>query len=277
MRNAILAGLAALPLVFGCQLDETRRRNFICLIDYSASMNGANMQRSMNVISRFVLPNLHERDRLIVLPIDGASKTVAEKIFYLDMSEKVFSLPSDGYTHARDSTKKRVLDFMTMVGGTIERGIQKHWVTRKRYSNFSDIFGALEQTASYIEHGDELKESSSNFFTALLEKGKEPDVENVVLIISDMKHESPEFTFSRPEGCPPSYARHVLSTLQDRDGIPDLTGCKIFVYGRTGRSNREVENIKRFWMKYFKEAQADVVAYDYEPDNVVTAFLNGHR
>jgi hypothetical protein len=272
----ILSGLALLILgvaLTGCQSEVIKRRNLICMIDYSASMSDEVVQGYMNVISRSVLANIGEYDRIVFLPIDAASKTRGSKIFYLDMSEKTFSLPTDGFVHAIDSTRRRVLTYAATVGTQVAHEIQRQRTVRRKFSDLSDIAGALEQAAQFIDRSSDLAPTVTlaSFFSG----HKRVVSQNVIIIFSDMIQESSDFSFASSRGVTPSESERILDRLRSRNAIPDLSGCAIFVYGRTGRSNTQVENIESFWEKYFQVAHGDLRAYDYEPDNVIAAYLSG--
>ena len=258
-------------LLLSCDNDVRHKRNLVCLIDYSASMNDEIIQGYMHVMEDNVLANIGEHDRLVVLPVDGASKTRASKIYYLDMQEHDFARAGDGFAHARDSVVARIRQYMHTVSLEIMAEIRRQRVARKQFANYSDLFSALHQAGSYVRH--DTGSPSQTYTSSFLRSNTTFVAENVVIIFSDMKHESAEFTFATGHGCPPDRVEPILDALQKRNGIPDLSGCTVFVYGRTGKSNEEVENIQHFWEEYFREAHAFLAAYDYETDNVISAFM----
>lgn len=262
--------VVCLIVAVGCNTELRHKRNIICLIDYSASMNDEIVQGYMDVIEHTVLANLGEHDRLVVLPVDGASKTRASKIYYLDMEGKTFAHPDDGFAHARDSIAIRIQTYMHAVSADIMHEIRRQRLARKQFSNYSDLFSALYQAGSFVQL--ETVHPSQSSTTGFL-SGVTYVSDNVILIFSDMKHESADFSFATPRGCPPEKVEAILTTLRQHNGLPDLPGCKVFVYGRTGKSNQEVENIEHFWEEYFKSTHADLIAYDYETDNIIAAYM----
>lgn len=269
-RWGCLLIVVSLILVAGCSTSLRHKRNIICLIDYSGSMNDEVIQGYMGVIEHDVLANIGEHDRLVVLPVDGASKTRSSKICFLEMEGKTFSRPNDGFAHARDSVRSRIQAYMHTVSADIMREIRRQRQARRKFSNYSDIFSSLYQAGSFVqsESGRPSQSSASGFLS-----GVNYVSDNIILIFSDMKHESPEFTFATPRGCPPEKVEPILSALRRRAVLPDLSGCKVFVYGRTGKTNLEVENTGHFWEAYFRATHADLVAYDYETDNIIAAYM----
>ena len=96
---------------------------------------------------------------------------------------------------------------------------------------------------------------------------------NIIILFSDMIQETPETNFAGPEGCTPDEARFTIDKLRAFNRIPNLHECKVFVNGRTGKSNQQVDNIKNFWSQYFKEAGSDLVAYDYDAGHEIDSYL----
>jgi hypothetical protein len=255
----------------GCSVPERTKVNCICLIDYSGSISENMLERYIDVLGADVLPYLGENDRLIVLPIDEGSRIESIKIIYLDLKQHKFSYPTDGYVHAADSTRKRIHDYVI---GSI-RGIQSEIIrqrkTRSKFSRFTDILGALEQSAMYVEQTR--KPTERSWLVRMLVGDVETHHRNVVLLFSDMKHESSEYSFSRAQGVAPEAVPKMMTALRTRNRLPDFRGCDVFVYGRTGDSNLQIDNIKNFWVTYFSEAGAELHTYDYDPDNLISAFM----
>lgn len=268
--GCLLIGIS-LVMAAGCGTNTVRhKRNVICLIDYSGSMDDETVQGYMRVIGKKILANLGEHDRLVVLPIDAASKTHAAKICYLDMDEKSFSRPGDGFAHARDSVTNRIQAFMRTISAEIVGEIGRQRTARKKFSNYSDIVGSIFQAGSFVEKDSDrpVQASARSFLSA-----DTYVCDNVIFIFSDMIHEEPDLTFATPRGCPPENVDAILSVLRRRAILPDLSGCKVFVYGRTGKTDLEVENIEHFWREYFKATHADLGAYDYETDNIISSYM----
>jgi hypothetical protein len=212
-----------------------------------------------------------EKDRLIVLPIDEGAKTEAVKLVYEDLSNKKFSFHTDGYTHARDSLLMRLRKFSDKAGPEITSKLLREKIIREKYTIFTDIFSAVEQAATLLEYNqpDNFWKGFERFIT-----GKKMVVStNIILLFSDMIQETPETNFAGPEGCTPDEARFTIDKLRAFNRIPNLHECKVFVNGRTGKSNQQVDNIKNFWSQYFKEAGSDLVAYDYDAGHEIDSYL----
>jgi hypothetical protein len=258
-------------LVGGCDTGIHKRLNCICLIDYSGSLSEETLHRYIEIISTDVVRRLGEKDRLTVLPIDEGAKTEAVKLVYEDLTNKRFSFNTDGYAHAADSLAMRLRKFADKTGPEIASKLLREKVAREKYTTFTDIFSALEQTTTLLEHNqpDNFWNGIERFIT-----GKKRIMStNVIVLFSDMIQESSETSFAGLEGCTPDEARFAIDKLRAFNRIPDLHGCTIFVNGRTGISNLQVDNIKNFWTQYFKETGAELVAYDYDAGPEINSYL----
>jgi len=272
MKRIVLSMAVAALLLSGCDTGTHQRLSCICLIDYSGSLSEETLHRYVQIISSDVLRRIRERDRLVVLPIDEGAKTKAVKLVYDDLAEKQFSYPTDGYAHARDSLNLRLQQYADRAGPEIATQLLREKALRQKYTYFSDIFAALEQAAGLLERNepDTFWDGLRRFVTGR----KKTNSTNVILIFSDMIQESDETSFAGAEGCTPEQANAMLDKLRSWHRIPDLHGCVVFVNGRTGTSNLQVENIRNFWAQYFKEARADLSSYDYESGPQIISFLD---
>ncbi len=271
--NRLRLGLALLGMLAlaGCDTGSHQRLNCICLIDYSGSLSEATLHRYVEIISSGILGRLREKDRLVVIPIDEGAKTEAVKLVYLDLAQRQFTFHTDGYAHAKDSLDMRLREFSGKEGPQVASQLLREKELRQKYTYFTDIFSALEQAAGLVERNqpDSFWDGVRRFIS-----GKKRIVStNVILIFSDMIQETSEVSFANPEGCTSDQARAILDKLQAWNRIPDLHGCVVFVTGRTGTSNQQVDNIQNFWTQYFKRSGAQLVAYDYDTGPQVTSFL----
>lgn len=270
-RIGLILSISVMLTMGGCNTGIHQRMNCICLIDYSGSLSEQTLQRYVEIISSDILKQLREKDRLVVLPIDEGAKTEAVKLVYKDFAEKQFSFNTDGYAHARDSLLMRLRQYTDQTGKEIASQLLQEKTLRAKYTYFTDIFSALEQAAALLEHNelDTFWSGVERFIT-----GKKKIVStNVIILFSDMIQESSETSFAGPEGCTHEQADSVLGKLRTSNRIPNLQGCVVYVNGRTGKSNLQVDNSKNFWVQYFKEAGAGLAAYDYDAGSQITSYL----
>jgi hypothetical protein len=271
-RIAIVLTVSSLIFLGGCDTGTRQRLNCICLIDYSGSLSEETVHQYVRTISSDVLGRMREKDRLVVLPIDEGAKTKAVKLVLDDFSEKQFSFHTDGYTHASDSLRLRLRQYAQAERPVVAATLLREKGVRQQFTYFTDIFAALQQAAELLERNEPetFWESVGRFVS-----GKKKVVStNVIILFSDMMQESVETSFAGPEGCTAEQADSLLQKLRTSGGIPDLRGCRVFVNGRTGKTNLQVDNIKNFWSSYFRESGVDLVAYDYDAGPQIIAFLD---
>ena len=271
MRTIPILVAAMSLLLWGCDTGTQQRVNCVVLIDYSGSLPEQTLHRYVDIISSEVLRHLGPRDRMVVLPIDEGARREDVKLVYDDMADHQFVYTTDGYTHASDSLRMRLREYADENGPRVAAELLREKELRQKYTYYTDIFAAIEQASQLLERNeaDSFWQGVGRFVTG--KKRVEPT--NVLLIFSDMIQESNECSFAGPEGCSSDQGRAIIGRLKASNRIPDLHGCMVFVDGRTGKTNTQVENIQKFWEQYFKAAHATLAAYDYDSGSQITTFL----
>ena len=100
----------------------------------------------------------------------------------------------------------------------------------------------------------------TDIFSSLLlaEKLFSAESRNKVLIImSDMIEDYPPYAFDRLTWTPTT-TQKLMSELETKRMIADLSGVCIYVSGVSAPSAELAQNIGRFWEAYFKKAGADL-------------------
>lgn len=275
MKTIFLKFIALTSILFCTYSCDTKSRlNCVCLIDYSGSLTEETLKSYSEIITNTIFKNLNDVDRLIVIPIDEGAKTQAIKIAYEDLSAIDFSKATDGFTHKQDSIKKRISTHVETKLVALYDEIINQKKLRKQFTDKTDIISAMEQVQLLLENPKE-----DNFLTTLSNFvfGKPKLIpENVIIIFSDMIQESTDFNFAQ---LPDDATRfdEVLENLIQNKRIPDLKLCSIFVDGRTGKSNSQVENIKNFWIAYFKNSGGNLISYDFDCRKDIESFMQKRR
>lgn len=264
-----------LLLLSGCGTESKSRLNCVCLIDYSGSLSQETLNSYVTIITETIFKNLNETDRLIVIPIDEGAKTQAIKIVYEDLSSMIFSKPEDGFTHKQDSIVKRIHNYVNENLSDLLSDLKNQKELRRRFTNRTDIFSALEQVQTLLEKPK--KENIWNKTWNFILGETQYISDNAIIIFSDMIHESQDCDFSNFSDGSTSRFDDALKSLVLKNRIPDFKSCSIFVDGRTGRSNAQVENIKKFWVEYFKLSSGDLISYDYDCSKEIELFLQKRR
>ncbi|HEY9047559.1 MAG TPA: hypothetical protein VIN08_16750 [Ohtaekwangia sp.] len=269
---AFISILLLIPLLESCtSFVEKKRRVLIVLLDYSASNTDLVLESYISVITETIFPNMKQYDCLVVVPIDEGSKMRPVKLVYEDLVEKQFSRRTDGFAHAGDSLKKRFMNYVKETAPQIAATLKTQKQLRREYTEYTDILGAIHQTTNLIEfntEGGTVRDAEDFVLGKIRLKS-----ENIIVLLSDMIQDSREYNFNKKQGITPEQATTCLDGLKKTNGIPDLTGCKVFAIGATGRNSAQIDNIHSFWTEYFKHTNAELSSYGYNVDGKLRKYL----
>lgn len=272
MKQITLILLGILVTITGC--DTTKRKNFVVLIDNSTSVPEQVMQRYITTIQETILPNIGDKERLIVQFIDGCSQDKAERIYSFDLAAMDFTNKADGVNHQADSSRARLIRYLTVtVKEEIAKTILAKRKERKDCGGYTDIVNALNEAKKLVES----KKSYSSTTDKLLNDAQGNDnfeYETCIVIFSDMVNENSAktFDFTTFGRLKDDEVNKKVLELKDLDKIPDLAGVKVLVYGATSTkeagafSGKQIENVKLFWDLFFQSAGADVKGYGYDTE-----------
>ena len=272
MRFELIIIFLLCLIICGCN-KTIHRLNIVCFVDYSGSLTRETLEHYVNIISSNVFMNLQENDRLVVLPIDEGSKKEPVKIVFEDLyNEKNKFKVKHSIAHLKEIKLKKIQDYKNEKVLKIHDELIRQKDLRERFTNYTDILSALEQTKSLIETKTEVPNSAN-----LLEKVEKflstNDVitsENIICIFSDMILETEKYNFSNPTGVSDEEKEKIIKDLLENNKMPNLNGCKIFITGRTGKTNTQIDNIQNFWKNYFLKAGAQLINDDYDNGGQIT-------
>ena len=270
LLTRILLLMIFLTLI-SCEQNIKKRMNCICLIDFSGSLSEKTLNDYIHTISYDLLRNMDQYDRLIVLPIDEGAKIEAVKLINEDFTEKKFSFQSDGFTHAQDSIIKRINIYVQNEAPRISETLKRQKELRKKFTTRTDIISALKQAKNLMEENNE-----DSFLKQVgrFASGKNKMVtENIIVLFSDMINESYDCSFEHMEKFSGKDVAMLINKLEGNNKVPDLKNTKVFVCGRTGRNNAQIETIENFWRQFFNISGATLVAYDYDVGDEITKYL----
>src|SRR5436190_3417250 len=175
---------------------------------------------------------LSESDRWMLFPIDEGSKIRADHLLEDDMSQKGFDKGITSVTHRDEEIRKKVNEFETQNRDIVFNTVINQKDVRKQYTSMTDILGALDQISSSLIY-DEPVSGFTQFWDAVA-GNSEKETENIIIIFSDMIHESNELNFQRLAWDDNS-TNKLIDDLKAKKKIPELKDAKVFVCGRTGR------------------------------------------
>lgn len=283
MRNLIIIFTSALVLLTSCT--SSKRKNYILLIDNSKTISEATLDKYIGITQQTVLPNMGRYDRMTIQFIDECSMTQSERIFTIDLAAMDFTNKADGLNNAEDSTKARIKRFLTDSIQTLLRTtILTKREERKNCGNYTDIINALNEATPLLTH----EKSYTSTKDEILNNAQGKDnftYENCIIIFSDMVNENRDktFDFTQFGKYNEEKINAKLDELHKLNKIPDLSGCKILIYGATSTTeagtyaNKQIENCKIFWQNFFHESGAELKGYAYDSRKEITDYMSASK
>lgn len=86
----------------------------------------------------------------------------------------------------------------------------------------------------------------------------------MLIILSDMLEDSEEYNFERLR-VTDEFTRRVIEDKRRRGQLPNLGGATVYVAGASARSASKAHEVQRFWIEYFKAANARLLPQNYGP------------
>lgn len=266
-------------VIVGC--NTINRHNYDIEIDGSNSISAYTFDKYVSIIVDDVLPNLTRNDCISIKFVDECSLTKSERVFTVDLAKKDFTNKDDGLNLAEDSIRIRLKRFIKdTVCVEVKNVLYEKRRERTNCAGYTNIIDALSQSASLINN-------KKNFVSNLDQLANEAvgqdnyKYDNIILIFSDMVNENREQTMNFTEfgNSTQKQINKKLEEIQKESKIPDLRKVKIIVYGSTSTiksghlADNQVENIRLFWRKYFKEAGVDLIAYGYDTEKEIKDYM----
>ncbi len=239
------------------------------------------MNKYILTIQQAILTNLGSSDRLTLQFVDECSVSRAERIFSLDLSSMKFSSNRDGLNNKADSACRRLRHFLVdSVQTGFRNTILQSRANRVGCEGFTDIANALKDITSLLSQ----EKSFFNVKEQVLNDAQGKDnyeYENCIVIFSDMVNESRDkmMDFTQFGKLDKGKVLGRIEELNRSGNIPDLKKCKVLIYGATSTinsgflANRQIENCKAFWEKYFKESGAEIIGYGFDTKQEITNYL----
>lgn len=279
MRNLIIIFANALVLLTSCT--SSKRKNYILLIDNSKTISEATLDKYIGIMQQTILPNMGRYDRMTIQFIDECSITQSERIFTIDLAAMDFTNKADGLNNAEDSTEARIKRFLTdSIQTHLKEIILAKRLERKNCGNYTDIINALNEATPLLTN----EKSYTSTMDEILNNAQGKDnftYENCIIIFSDMVNENREktFDFTQFGKYNDEKINAKLEELHKLNKIPDLSGCKILIYGATSTTeagiyaNKQIENCKIFWQNFFHESGAELKGYAYDSQREIANYM----
>ena len=224
----------------GCTLSsETTGQpgtDIVVFVDFSQSIDRADRALFEQDFTDRIIPSLSPGDRILIAPIND--KTLTD--FHPLLEETLPPTPEfNGWLD-------NVLKYNRQVRDTDAQ------VVKLRESIQQKVAGIF--AAGYTSQQTDIL--SSLLIAEKLFHNNEPR-HKVLILMSDMIVDYPPYRFERIDWGP-STNQEILSEIEEKGLIPNLSGVCLFVSGASARSAQLAENIGQFWQEYFRRTKADM-------------------
>ncbi|MEC4668520.1 MAG: hypothetical protein VST65_03180 [Nitrospirota bacterium] len=223
----------------GCTLSsETTGQpgtDIVVFVDFSQSIDRADRALFEQDFTDRIIPSLSPGDRILIAPIND--KTLTD--FHPLLEETLPPTPEfNGWLDNVLKYNRQVRDTDAQVVKLRESIQQKvAGIFAARYtSQQTDILSSL-LIAEKLFHNEPRHK--------------------VLILMSDMIVDYPPYRFERIDWGP-STNQEILSEIEEKGLIPNLSGVCLFVSGASARSAQLAENIGQFWQEYFRRTKADM-------------------
>lgn len=213
------AGLA--DLVSKISGNSNQGKIVLVFVDLSGSIK-ENDWRTYSETYKSLIDSLKVGDRLVLSAITGRQLTNFEQF-----SDR--SLPKTGVKLSDEEKANEVAKAMLSDWESIKQ------TKPSASTNILDIFNIAQQ---FFEHDPDRKE-------------------RWIVVLSDMVEENKEINFNKRTLTPEDISA-IIKKRQSQNLLPRLSGAKIFVAGASAKSDDMYMRTKNFWMKYLKQAGAEI-------------------
>lgn len=255
-------------LTISCNRPE-RKRNFICFLDLSRSIDAKKFNEYTDILVKDIYQNLDVNDQIRIYPLDYASRIKNDPIFYEDLAAFDLSGKIKTTSHHESEARKLIRAHTMAFADSLVSVILNFKDSRSALAFETDILGALEKI--YREKVDQEKLSGWESFGSYVSGDKVYEVENYVLLFSDMIHNGAGANFNHMSSI--TRAEEELKRLTEGRGIPDMTEIQVYVNGITAANNKSLDAIEHFWQEYFKRSNARVHCLNYNCGNDINRDL----
>ena len=234
----LAAVMSAIPLTAGCSSSSNARASgteIIIFVDFSASIHRQDRTLYEQAIENQIVPSLLAGDRLLIASI--TDKTLTE--FHPIVDTTLPPNPEfNGWMNnvlKYKQQEREIRTQATQLKETIRTQVAAAF-TRHYSSPYTDIFSSL-LIAQKLFHNEARRK--------------------VLVLMSDMMEDYPPYHFEKIAWST-STVQRILSELDVRGQVPNLSGVCIYVSGASAQTAEMAENMGRFWQAYFQRTQANM-------------------
>ncbi len=226
-------------LTAGCapssQATTPRGTDIVIFIDFSASIQGQDRALLEQDIVTQIIPSLSAGDRIVIAPINDKTLTDFHPLVEATLP------PKPEFNGWLDNVMKHIRQVkenetqVVHLKETIRTQVAGIFA-RHHASQYTDIFSSLIIAQKLFHNASRRK---------------------VLVLMSDMIEDYPPYRFDKISWNTATNQK-ILSELDAKGLIPDLSGVCVYVSGASAGSAELAGNIGHFWQAYFQRTKADM-------------------
>ncbi len=239
--SSFRSGLAGLLLATACTVStEPRGTDVLIFVDFSGSISDASKASFEQDIQTAIIPTLGAGDRILVAPIHDRTltdfRTLVDTSFPAEPEFNGWSDNALNHQRKADQINAQVEEIKKGVGEQVSKIFETGFASKR-----TDIFSSLI-LAQKVFHNRQTRK--------------------VLILMSDMIVDYPPYQFDKI-AWDPGTQDEMLSDLDEKGLIPDLSGVCVYVSGATAATAEQAARIGRFWQAYFERSGADMNSSRY--------------
>ncbi len=236
----LIITMGALLLAAGCtrsseETTDPRGTEIVVFIDFSQSIGRSDRALFEQDFTDRIIPSLSPGDRILIAPINDKTLTAFHPLL-----DQTFP-PKPEFDGWLDNTLKYELQVK-------EADAQVVKLKESIQEQVASIFDA--------RHTSQQTDILSSLLIAEKLFHNQPR-HKVLVLMSDMIADYPPYRFDRIAWSPTTNQK-ILSELDEKGLIPDLSGVCVYVSGASARSAELAARIGQFWQEYFRRTKADM-------------------
>jgi hypothetical protein len=209
--------------------------DIVIFVDFSASVPKEALALYEQALTNQIIPSLSMGDHLLIAPITDTTLTEFRPLVEVTLPDR---LRFNGWLDNFLKYKKQSTEMESQAGQFKEKARDQvvKLFSKRPASPWTDIFSSL-LLAQKLFHNNHRRK--------------------VLVLMSDMIEDYPPYRFDTLSWGPATTQR-LLTELEAKGRIADLSGVCIYVSGASGASADVAENIQGFWLAYFQHAKANI-------------------
>lgn len=224
-------------LLFSCNTEIEKLTNIIVLLDFSKSIPSQTQLWYRTVVIEDIIPDLGEKDKITVLPIDYGSATSSSELLHADLSTQTFKYMLDSPVIAAKKKKSRKESFLKDIANGFDSTFNYSVNARSQYALGTDVLGGLKQANKY-----HVKNQN-----------------NLIIIFSDMINETEELSLARSMN-----SQTDINNQLKKITIPNFEKADVIVMTgeQPGLKINQYRLLQKFWGDFFAKTNLKLIDYE---------------